>query len=124
MEVITMSRFMDELLGDYGPYWKNEAEKHVERMKEDLKSGEITVDEFGLARNCIGRYLMDDLLEIAHFVNPNVNVELTRAYRNMEDIRLIKEYKKNHKISDEERQEIRNEFGGKKVIDVLTGEYI
>lgn len=119
-----MSRFMDELLGDYGPYWQNEAEKQVERMKEDLKSGEITVDEFGLARNCIGRYLMDDLLEIAHFVNPDVNVELTRAYRNMEDIRLIKEYKKNHKISDEERQEIRNEFGDKKVIDVLTGEYI
>ena len=119
-----MTRFMSELLGEYGSYWQKEAEKQVARMEEDLKSGKVTVDEFGLARNCIGRYLMDDLLEIAHFVNPDVNVELTRAYRNMEDIRLIKEYKKNHKISDEERQEIRNEFGGKKVIDVLTGEYI
>ncbi len=58
-----MTRFMRELNGDFGAFWKAEAEKELACIKADLETGKITIDESGVARNCIGRPLMDDMLE-------------------------------------------------------------
>ena len=58
-----MTRFQRELNGSLGPFWQKEAEKELARVKADLDSGRITIDEAGVARNCIGRVLMADMLE-------------------------------------------------------------
>ena len=56
-----MTRFEQELSGNLGAYWKASAEKELERVRADFEAGKITVDENGVARNCIGRILMDDI---------------------------------------------------------------
>ena len=56
-----MTRFERELSGALGAYWKSSAEKELERIREELKQGLITVDENGVARNRLGRVLTSDM---------------------------------------------------------------
>ena len=60
-----MTRFQRELSGELGEFWKNDAEKRLDKVRAELAEGKITIDAEGIARNCIGRVLMDDLLEQA-----------------------------------------------------------
>ena len=64
-----MTRFEREINGMLGDYWKADAEKRVAKVSNEYESGEITVDENGVARNCIGRILMDDLAEVLEYAN-------------------------------------------------------
>ena len=57
-----MTRFERELSGALGAYWKASAEKELAEIKADLENGKITIDKNGVARNCIGRVLMSDML--------------------------------------------------------------
>lgn len=43
-----MTRFQKELSGALGAYWKRAAEKELEKVREDLQAGKITIDENGL----------------------------------------------------------------------------
>ena len=93
-----MTRFQRELRGDLGAFWQQHAQGELVKVKADLDSGAITIDGAGVARNCIGRALMDDLLEV---------LVARRA------------------SSAEEMAEMRAAFGeGSTVVDVLTGEKI
>jgi flavorubredoxin len=56
--------FQNRLAGKLGEFWKKETLKQIENVKNDLKEGKITIDENGVARNCIGRVVMDDLAEV------------------------------------------------------------
>lgn len=58
-----MTRFQRELSGELGEFWKKEAEKQLDKVRAELAEGKISIDAEGVARNCIGRVLMDDLLE-------------------------------------------------------------
>lgn len=105
-----MTRFQRELSGKLGEFWKKDAERQLDKVLAELAEGKITIDAEGIARNCIGRVLMDDLLEQLSMVTNRVNVEATRAAREAED---------------EELAEMRAAFGaGATVVDVLTGEKI
>ena len=73
------SRFQRELSGELGAYWQRQAEAELERVKADLDSGEITIDEAEVARNCIGRALMDDLLEKLLLVTNKADSAATQA---------------------------------------------
>ena len=73
------SRFQRELSGELGAYWQRQAEAELERVKADLDSGEITIDEAEVARNCIGRVLMDDLLEKLLLVTNKADSAATQA---------------------------------------------
>ena len=53
-----MTRFEKELSGALGAYWKKSAEKELEKVREELEQGLITIDENGVARNRIGRVLI------------------------------------------------------------------
>ena len=121
-----MTRFMKELNGDLGAFWKAEAEKELARIKEDLESGRITIDENGVARNCIGRALMGDMLEKLALVTDKANTSATEAARAAESAEFLEEYRRNRKPhSAEEIAEMRAAFGnGTTVIDVITGEKI
>lgn len=121
-----MTRFMKELNGSLGAYWKAEAEKELARVKADLDAGRITIDENGIARNCIGRVLMADLLEKLALVTDKVDVAATNAAREAEVAKELESYRANKKPhTAEELAEMRAAFGpGTTVVDVLTGEKI
>lgn len=119
-----MTRFQRELNGELGAYWKKEAEKELERVKTDLQAGKITIDENGVARNCIGRVLMSDMLEKLAMVTNKVNVDATAKAREQEVSESLAEYRKNARPANaEERMEMQAAFGkGTTVVNILTGE--
>ena len=121
-----MTRFEKELSGALGAYWKKEAEKELSKVKKDLKDGKITIDENGIARNCIGRTLHDDMLEKVAMVSDKVNVEATRAARDEETAKVIEAYKATYTgPSEEDLFEMRAAFGkGTTVVDIFTGKKI
>lgn len=121
-----MTRFERELNGSLGAYWKAEAEKELERVKADLDAGKISIDENGIARNCIGRILMADMLEKLAMVTDKVDTAVTTAAREAEVAKELAEYratKRTHSAS--ELAEMRAAFGpGATVVDILSGEKI
>ena len=121
-----MTRFERELNGSLGAYWQAQAEKELERVKADLDAGRITIDENGIARNCIGRVLMADLLEKLALVTDKADVAATNAAREAEVAKELESYRANKKPhTAEELAEMRAAFGpGTTVVDVLTGEKI
>ena len=121
-----MTRFEKELSGALGAYWKKEAEKELARVEKDLEEGRITIDENGIAKNCIGRTLHDDMLEKVAMVTSKVNVETTRAARDEETAKAIEAYKASYTgPSEEEMFEMRAAYGkGTTVVDIFTGKKI
>ncbi|HEL1285424.1 TPA: hypothetical protein TVQ88_001137 [Streptococcus equi subsp. zooepidemicus] len=121
-----MTRFERELSGALGAYWKNSAEKELEEIRKDLAEGKITIDENGVARNCIGRVLMSDMLEKLTYVTDEVDEEATKGARDEEVTRSLAEYRRNAKpASEEELSEMRAAFGeGQTIVNILTGERI
>lgn len=121
-----MSRFVNELRGELGSFWKNKAEEKIEKMSADVANGQVTIDDDGVARNRIGRALMEDQMEILSFTDWRFSKEATRKAREDEDAKFIASYKKNARTpSFEEMSEMRNAFGaGTKVVDVLSGKTI
>ncbi|MCI6060859.1 MAG: hypothetical protein MR729_06895 [Dorea sp.] len=121
-----MTRFERELSGALGAYWKNSAEKELEEIRKDLAEGKINIDENGVARNCIGRVLMSDMLEKLTYVTDKVDEEATKAARDEEVTRSLAEYRRNAKpASEEEISEMRAAFGeGQTIVNILTGERI
>jgi hypothetical protein len=121
-----MSRFVNELRGEFGSFWKNKAEEEIEKMSAEVANGQVTIDDDGVARNRIGRVLMEDQMEILSFTDWRFSKEATRKAREEEVAKSINAYKKNARTpSFEEMSEIRNAFGaGTKVVDVLSGKTI
>ena len=121
-----MTRFEKELSGALGAYWKKEAEKELARVEKDLEEGRITIDENGIARNCIARILHDDMLEKVAMVSDKVNVEATRDARDEETAKVIEAYRASCTgPREEEMFEMRAAFGtGTTVVDIFTGKKI
>ena len=121
-----MTRFEKELSGALGAYWKKEAKKELERVKKDMDEGKITIDENGIARNCIGRTRHDDMLEKVAMVSDKVNVEATRTARDEETAKVIEAYRASYTgPSEEEMFEMRAAYGkGTTVVDIFTGKKI
>lgn len=119
-----MTRFERELSGALGAYWKNSAEKELEEIRAELEAGKITIDENGVARNCIGRVLMSDMLEKLTYVTDEVNTEATKAAREAEVAKSLADYRRNTKpATGEEMAEMRAAFGeGTRVVNILTGQ--
>ena len=123
-----MTRFAREISGSLGAFWKAEAEKELASIREDLAAGRITIDANGVARNCIGRVLMDDLAEKVEWVTSEINREATAAAREVEVAKSAAAYRESRRrsgYSAEEMNEMRAAFGaGATVVDVLTGQTI
>ena len=119
-----MTRFEKELSGALGAYWKKSAEKELEKVKEELEKGLITIDENGVARNRISRVLMSDMLEKLTYVTDAVDTEATTKAREEEVTKILEEYRRNARpATEEELDEMRAAFGtGKTVVNILTGE--
>ena len=120
----TMTRFEKELSGALGAYWKKSAEKELEKVREELEQGLITIDGSGVARNRIGRVLMSDMLEKLTYVTDAVDTEATTKAREEETAKTLEEYRKNARpATEEELDEMRAAFGkGKTVVNIITGQ--
>lgn len=116
-----MTRFQMELSGMLGEFWKKQAEQELQKVKSDLDSCRITIDGDGVARNCIGRALMDDMLEKVELVAPDcVNVSATRATYAAERDEVLRRYA-SREMGAEEMHEMRSAFGaGTTAVDALT----
>ena len=120
-----MTRFEKELSGALGAGWKASAERELEKVRKEFEEGKITVDENGVARNRIGRVLMDDMLEKLTYITDTVDEEATKAARAEEVSRSLEAYRKKHRTSEEEKAEMRAAFGaGSTVVDIIKGERI
>ena len=121
-----MTRFERELSGELGSFFQKDAEKELARVKADLEAGKITIDGNGVARNCIGRVLMDDMLEKVLHITDKASAEATRAARQAENEAFLEEYRKNYEgPTEEEKAEMRAAFGeGETVVDIITGQRI
>lgn len=119
-----MTRFEKELSGALGAYWKKSAEKELEKVREELEKGLITIDENGIARNRIGRVLMSDMLEKLTYVTDAVDTEATTKAREEEVAKSLEEYRRNARpATEEELDEMRAAFGrGKTVVNIITGQ--
>ena len=119
-----MTRFQKELSGEFGAYWEKEAQKELERVKADLQAGKITIEN-GVARNCIGRVLMSDMLEKLAMVTDKASVEATTAAARDKEVSesLAEDRKSARPATGEERMEMQAAFGkGTTVVNILTGE--
>jgi len=121
-----MTRFEQEISGSLGAYWKASAEKELEEIREELAAGRITIDAYGVARNCIGRVIMGDLAERVAYVTNDIDRNATAAAREIEVDRSLAEYRANWAgYSAEDLSEMRAAFGpGATVVNILTGEPI
>ena len=121
-----MTRFQRELSGELGTFWQQHAKGELAKVKADLDGGEITIDEARVARNCIGRALMDDQLEKLLLVTDKADSAATLAAREAEVKADLESYRATRKApSVEELAEMRAAFGeGAKVVDVITSEEI
>ena len=120
----TMTRFEKELSGALGAYWKKSAEKELEKVREELEQGLITIDGSGVARNRIGRVLMSDMLEKLTYITDAVDAEATTKAREEETAKALEEYRKNARpATEEELDEMRAAFGkGKTAVNIITGQ--
>ena len=121
-----MTRFEKELSGALGEYWKKEAEKELDSIRKDLDEGRITIDENGVARNCVGRALQNDMLEKLVRVTDRVDVKATREACEEEAMKAFEAYRASYTgPSEEELFEMRAAYGkGTTVVDVITGRKI
>ena len=119
-----MTRFEKELSGAFGAYCKKSAEKELEKIREVLGQGLITIDENGVARNRIGRVLMSDMLEKLTYITDAVDAEATSKAREEETAKALEEYRRNARpATEEELDEMRAAFGtGKTVVNIITGQ--
>ena len=107
-----MTRFQRELRGDLGAFWQQHAQGELAKVKADLESGAITIDGAGVARNCIGRALMDDLLEMLVLVTDKADSAATQAAREAEVKADLESYRAARRApSAEEMAEMRAAFG-------------
>ena len=123
---MSLTRFEKELSGTLGSFWKKNAEKELAEIQEDLENGRITIDETGVARNRIGRVLMDDMLEKLSCVTDSVSIEATKAARREETAKTIARYRRDYTGPDEEEiAEMRAAFGeDETAVNILTGDTI
>ena len=116
--------FQNKLNGLLGDFWYKDVMNEIEKVKEDLAEGRITIDEHGVAHNCIGRVLMDDLAEVVEYVTDKIDRKATAEAREIEVAQEIAEYRKNPpKMTEEDFAEMRAAFGpGETVVDIFTGQ--
>lgn len=123
-----MTRFDRELRGEYGELWKKKAMHYLHKIEEEVSKGEITIDKEGVARNCIGRVVVDEVANALDYIIQDGSFRWDRTIeaRNKENEEFLKEYvSRQPHCSDEEIAEMEAAFGeGTKVINILTGQEI
>ena len=121
-----MTRFQQEITGELGQWWKNQAEKEVERAVREADENAIVEDNGAIKWKSNGRYLMDDFCEMLEYAGYQFSREATAEARNIQVVESLKNYRLNYTGPNaEELAEMRATFGeGETIVDVITGDVI
>lgn len=124
------SRFVRELKGLFGDYWKNDALSRIDKIEKDYETGELIIENGAAKWSTNGSYLMEDIMEVLlHSKYADlIDIERHTAMRTAqveEELNNYKERMKNHVYTEEELYEMKSAFGaGAEVVNVFTGERI
>lgn len=122
-----MTRFMQEISGELGEFWKKHAQQDVDHMINKYKTGELIIEDDGAAKwRCNGSYIPDECVEHGIYGGLPISREATMLKRVEEIEKFAEEYKKQkHICTEEDINELRAAFGlGQKIVDVISGEVI
>ena len=119
-----MTRFEQELSGALGAFWKKNAEQEVTRLLAQTKDIEVEPD--GAAKwKTNGSYLPKEVIEKLAYGGFEFSPEATRAKREIQTTAFLRDYRANHRTTEEEKNEMRAAFGaGQTVVNIITGEQI
>ena len=126
-----MTRLEQELSGALGDFWKQNAEKEINRIWDQASQGEILLTEDRAAYwKASGHYLPAECIEkLMHTPYKTViSAEATARAREKQDKEAIERYrqaqaKRSAEQRAEEKAEMRAAFGtGSTIVDILTGE--
>lgn len=121
-----MTRFEQEFSGALGAFWQKEADKQIDRMNASIANGEIATTETGAAYwVSSGNFLPSDCAEVLTYTGYDFSIEATTAARKAQNAAFLDNYRKNHKITEEERIEAHAALGANtQIIDIITGERV
>ena len=118
-----MTRFERDYRGDFGEYWKNDAQKQIAKMIQEYESGQLVIEADGAGRwKSSGHYIPDDCAVVAVYAGIPIDRDATKRARDRQNAEFFKSIKP-REYSAEEMAEMRNAFGaGAEVVNVLTGQ--
>ena len=126
-----MTRLEQELSGALGDFWKQNAEKEINKIWDQASQGEILLTEDRAAYwKASGNFLPSECIEkLMHTPYKTViSAEATARAREKQDKKVIERYrqaqaKRSTEQRAEEMAEMRAAFGtGSTIVDILTGE--
>ena len=126
---MSADRFKRDYNGEFGEFWKKEADKEVAKRLEEYENGELLIDEYGVAYWASNnRALPEECALQAKYAGLPIDLDLTRELELNQTEKFLEEYResrKNHVYTEEELGEMRNAFGeGQVIVDVITGQKI
>jgi hypothetical protein len=120
-----MTRFAREWNGEFGAFWQKNAHEEAARLLAQKDNIEVEAD--GAAKwKSSGNYLPADVVDKLTFAGADFfSAEATAAKRDAQTAEFLNSYRKNHKVTAEDRAEMEAAFGkGTTVVDIITGEKI
>lgn len=120
-----MTRFAREWNGELGAFWQKNAHEEAARLLAQRDN--IEVEEDGAVKwKSSGNYLPADVVEKLTFAGADFfSAEATAKKREAQTAKFLANYRKNRKVTAEERTEMEAAFGkGTTVVDIITGEKI
>lgn len=120
-----MTRFEKEWSGALGEFWERNAHEEVRKLLD--RKDDIEVDEDGAAKwKTSGNYLPSDVIEKLIYGGADwFSPEATEEKRNAQTAEALENYRRNYRVTEEERAEMRAAFGkDETIVDIITGERI
>ena len=122
------SRFTMELSGRLGDFWKQNAQKEIEKISQRALDGEIFFGADGVCRwKSNNRVLPQECREKLGYspYRDLFDEQACKEADEKETAEALEAYRENHRTTEEERMEMRAAFGeGAAVVDVISGERI
>lgn len=123
-----MTRFQKEISGEFGEWWKKNAEREVSEALNRVKTDAIVEEDGAIRWISSGNYIPDDYCEKLEYGGYNFSREATRIKKDGQQSKFAEEYRermKNYKPSEEELYEMKCAFGeGVEIVDIITGQKI
>lgn len=121
-----MSRFIDSINGKFGPWWKKEAEKEVERVCTAAQTEAIVEADGAIRWKSNNQYVPDDVCEILEYGEFPFSRSATARKREIQVHEFINGYHSNlNNLSYEDKVEMRANFDpGTTIVDVINGDRI
>lgn len=119
-----MSRFIQEITGQLGTFWKNRAEEEIKTLSTQISTDAIVEQDGAIKWKSNGQYLPDDLCEKLEYINYSFSRKATSNKRDeqvREQIQKYIKHSKDKKLSNEEKFEIDSAYEPEThVVNVLT----